>query len=75
MDTGIAGRVRATSVSSEGGVNEFRCVIADNTGSISLVFQGAMNALNPVLRIEDQVAEPVERRLGEEPPPPRRGCW
>jgi oligopeptide/dipeptide ABC transporter ATP-binding protein len=32
---------------------------------ISLVFQGAMNALNPVRRIEDQIAEPVERRLGE----------
>ena len=40
QEADIAGRVRATSVSSEGGVNEFRCVIADNTGSISLVFQG-----------------------------------
>lgn len=36
----VAGRVRAVSVHSEGGVNEFRCVLADNTGSISLVFQG-----------------------------------
>ncbi len=32
---------------------------------IAIVFQGAMNALNPVRRIEDQVAEPVEARLGE----------
>ena len=33
---------------------------------ISLVFQGAMNALNPVQRIEDQVAEPIEDWLGVE---------
>jgi len=33
---------------------------------ISLVFQGAMNALNPVQRIEDQVAEPISERLGAE---------
>ncbi|MDP9483659.1 MAG: ABC transporter ATP-binding protein, partial [Chloroflexota bacterium] len=31
---------------------------------ISIVFQGAMNALNPVLRIEEQIAEPIEVRLG-----------
>ncbi len=31
---------------------------------ISIVFQGAMNALNPVRRIGDQIAEPIERRLG-----------
>ena len=31
---------------------------------IAIVFQGAMNALNPVLRIRDQIAEPVELRLG-----------
>jgi peptide/nickel transport system ATP-binding protein len=30
---------------------------------ISIVFQGAMNALNPVQRIRDQIAEPVEERL------------
>ncbi len=33
---------------------------------ISLVFQGAMNALNPVQRIEDQIAEPIRERLGTE---------
>jgi peptide/nickel transport system ATP-binding protein len=33
---------------------------------ISLVFQGAMNALNPVQRIEDQIAEPIVERLGQE---------
>jgi oligopeptide/dipeptide ABC transporter ATP-binding protein len=32
---------------------------------ISLVFQGAMNALNPVRRIGEQIAEPVEVRLGQ----------
>ncbi len=31
---------------------------------ISIVFQGAMNALNPVQRIGDQIAEPIEVRLG-----------
>jgi ABC-type dipeptide/oligopeptide/nickel transport system ATPase component len=30
---------------------------------ISIVFQGAMNALNPVQRVRDQIAEPIERRL------------
>ena len=30
---------------------------------ISIVFQGAMNALNPVVRIGDQIAEPMEERL------------
>ena len=30
---------------------------------ISIVFQGAMNALNPVRRIRDQIAEPLEERL------------
>jgi oligopeptide/dipeptide ABC transporter ATP-binding protein len=31
---------------------------------IAIVFQGAMNALNPVRRVRDQIAEPVELRLG-----------
>jgi oligopeptide/dipeptide ABC transporter ATP-binding protein len=31
---------------------------------ISIVFQGAMNALNPVRRVRDQIAEPIEDRLG-----------
>ena len=31
---------------------------------ISIVFQGAMNALNPVRRVRDQIAEPIEERLG-----------
>jgi peptide/nickel transport system ATP-binding protein len=34
---------------------------------ISIVFQGAMNALNPVRRIIEQIAEPIEERLGESP--------
>ncbi len=32
---------------------------------ISIVFQGAMNALNPVQRVGEQIAEPIEIRLGE----------
>ncbi len=32
---------------------------------ISMVFQGAMNALNPVQRIGAQIAEPIEIRLGQ----------
>ena len=31
---------------------------------ISIVFQGAMNALNPVRRVRDQIAEPIIVRLG-----------
>ncbi len=31
---------------------------------ISIIFQGAMNALNPVQRVGEQVAEPIEQRLG-----------
>jgi peptide/nickel transport system ATP-binding protein len=30
---------------------------------IAMVFQGAMNALNPVIRIRDQIAEPIIQRL------------
>jgi peptide/nickel transport system ATP-binding protein len=32
---------------------------------ISIVFQGAMNALNPVVRVADQIAEPIRLRLGQ----------
>lgn len=39
---------------------------------ISIVFQGAMNALNPVRRIRDQIAEPIEERLGESPKAARK---
>jgi len=34
---------------------------------VSIVFQGAMNALNPVRRVRDQIAEPIELRLGQSP--------
>jgi oligopeptide/dipeptide ABC transporter ATP-binding protein len=30
-----------------------------------MVFQGAMNALNPVIRVRDQIAEPIQYRLGQ----------
>jgi peptide/nickel transport system ATP-binding protein len=36
---------------------EFRKKV--RVGGISMVFQGAMNSLNPVMRVEDQVAEPL----------------
>jgi oligopeptide/dipeptide ABC transporter ATP-binding protein len=32
---------------------------------ISIVFQGAMNAFNPVRRVRDQIAEPLRYRLGQ----------
>ena len=32
---------------------------------ISIVFQGAMNAFNPVRRVRDQIAEPIRLRLGQ----------
>ncbi|MEO5705103.1 MAG: ABC transporter ATP-binding protein [Candidatus Limnocylindrales bacterium] len=32
---------------------------------ISIVFQGAMNAFNPVRRVRDQIAEPIRYRLGQ----------
>jgi len=36
----IAGRVRSMAIGNESGVHELRCVITDNTGTITLVFQG-----------------------------------
>jgi len=39
---------------------------------ISIVFQGAMNALNPVRRVGEQIAEPVEFRLGQSKEDSRR---
>ena len=39
---------------------------------ISIVFQGAMNALNPVRRIGEQIGEPIEVRLGQSRDEPAR---
>ncbi len=39
---------------------------------ISMVFQGAMNALNPVRRVGEQIAEPIEIRLGQSKQTSRR---
>ncbi len=36
----VAGRVRSMTLTKERGGNELRCVIADSSGSIALVFQG-----------------------------------
>jgi len=40
QQTQVAGRVRALTIDHESGSHEFRCVLADHTGSITLVFQG-----------------------------------
>ncbi|MFN8630855.1 MAG: ABC transporter ATP-binding protein [Chloroflexota bacterium] len=59
---------------SNGSINLFGIDLAQKTErqlaryrwrEISMVFQGAMNALNPVKRIGDQIAEPLEVRLGQ----------
>ena len=39
---------------------------------ISIVFQGAMNALNPVHRLREQIAEPLVQRLNVSPREARR---
>ena len=36
----VAGRVRAMTITHEAGGQELRCVLSDNTGSVTLVFQG-----------------------------------
>ncbi len=36
----VAGRVRAMAIDHDSGINELRCVLADPSGSITLVFQG-----------------------------------
>jgi hypothetical protein len=36
----IGGRVRSMAIGNEGGVHELRAVLSDNSGSITLVFQG-----------------------------------
>lgn len=36
----IAGRVRSMAINDQDGARELRCVIADDTGSVTLVFQG-----------------------------------
>ena len=58
-----AGSVRFHGVDlaarSENGMRRYRW------REISVVFQGAMNALNPVRRIVEQIGEPIEIRLGE----------
>jgi amino acid transporter len=38
--TEIAGRVRSMTITNVSGSHELRCVIADNTGSVALIFQG-----------------------------------
>ena len=41
---------------------------------VSIVFQGAMNALNPVRRVGEQIAEPIEIRLGQSKERAKRGA-
>jgi len=57
----VSGSVRMFGVDlvprSEDGLRRYRW------REISIVFQGAMNALNPVRRVRDQIAEPIVQRL------------
>ncbi len=39
----IAGRVRSITINQEDGGHEMRCVLADPSGSITLVFQGRLS--------------------------------
>lgn len=39
----IAGRVTGVTIGHEGGTHEFRCLLSDASGAISLVFQGRLN--------------------------------
>jgi oligopeptide/dipeptide ABC transporter ATP-binding protein len=61
----VAGQVRLMGIDlvgkSENAMRRYRW------REISIVFQGAMNALNPVRTVRDQIAEPIEQRLGESP--------
>ncbi len=36
----IAGRVKSMTITRENGANELRCMIADHSGSVALIFQG-----------------------------------
>jgi len=58
----VAGSIRLFGIDlrtkSENAIRRYRW------REISIIFQGAMNALNPVQRVGDQVAEPIELRLG-----------
>ena len=36
----IAGRVRAMTITREDGTSDLRCMIADNSGSVAIIFQG-----------------------------------
>ena len=58
----VAGRVKLFGIDlrtkSEDAIRRYRW------REISIIFQGAMNALNPVQRVGDQIAEPIEQRLG-----------
>jgi oligopeptide/dipeptide ABC transporter ATP-binding protein len=58
----VAGRVRLFGIDlrskSEAALRRYRW------REVSIIFQGAMNALNPVKRVGDQIAEPIELRLG-----------
>jgi ABC-type dipeptide/oligopeptide/nickel transport system ATPase component len=46
---------------------------------IALIPQGAMNSLNPVMRVKTQIAEAIETHQGKRPPQELKsafsGCW
>jgi oligopeptide/dipeptide ABC transporter ATP-binding protein len=61
------GRIRGGSVNLYGidlVQKSERALLRYRWREISIVFQGAMNALNPVVRVRDQIAEPIRIRLG-----------
>ncbi|HEX5591582.1 MAG TPA: ABC transporter ATP-binding protein [Candidatus Limnocylindrales bacterium] len=69
----LVGLLPANARIVEGSIRLYGIELADRgeTGlrryrwrEIAVVFQGAMNALNPVRRVRDQIAEPIVQRLG-----------
>ena len=69
------GRIAAGSVLFDGeelGALEPGAIRRRRWTDISIVFQGAMNALNPVRRVGDQVAEPI---LLHQPTTTRQAAW
>jgi peptide/nickel transport system ATP-binding protein len=60
-DTEVAGQISFDGVDllrlDEAGLNSYRST------KVAIAFQGAMNALNPLMRVVDQVAEPIAVHL------------
>jgi oligopeptide/dipeptide ABC transporter ATP-binding protein len=68
----LIGLLPSTARIVEGGIHYYGIDLAKKTEDqlrryrwreIAMIFQGAMNALNPVRRVRDQIAEPIIERL------------